>query len=387
MIGVVLKGMGMTTTGADIYAKIGARAVINAQGNRTVLGGSATVPEVTAAMAAVNDTYIEMAELLARSGEYIADLLGVEAAYVTSGCSAALAFSAAACMTGRDLDKIAQLPDTTGMKNEIVIQKAQRYIYDRSFTVPGARLVEAGDEDGCSPDQLEEAIGDNTAAVAYLIRADELDGVLALEQTVDIAHDAGVPVIADAAAQIYPLDYFWRNAQSADLACFGAKYMGAPQSSGFLCGRKELVEAASDQGFIAFQENGGRSFGRPMKMDKQEVVGVVTAVERWVKMNHEDRLMVYEERLDTARQILAGTPGVGLEIENVPQYFGSTLNVTVDAGVVGKTAQDIADELDGGNPRIWVMVIDERTLTVNSHALNEGEEIIVAERIRAAAGG
>ena len=163
--------------------------------------------------------------------------------------------------------------------------------------------------------------------------------------------------------------------------------MGAPQSSGFLCGRKELVEAASDQGFIAFQENGGRSFGRPMKMDKQEVVGVVTAVERWVKMNHEDRLMVYEERLDTARQILAGTPGVGLEIENVPQYFGSTLNVTVDAGVVGKTAQDIADELDGGNPRIWVMVIDERTLTVNSHALNEGEEIIVAERIRAAAGG
>ena len=113
---------------------------------------------------------------------------------------------------------------------------------------------------------------------------------------------------------------------------------------------------------------------------------MVTAVERWVKMNHEDRLMVYEERLDTARQILAGTPGVGLEIENVPQYFGSTLNITVDAGVVGKTAQDIADELDGGNPRIWVMVIDERTLTVNSHALNEGEEIIVAERIRAAAG-
>ena len=377
----------MTTTGADIYAKLGARAVINAQGNRTVLGGSATVPEVTAAMAAVNDTYIEMSELLARSGEYIADLLGVEAAYVTSGCSAALAFSAAACMTGRDLDKIAQLPDTTRMKNEIVIQKAQRYTYDRSFTVPGAKLVEAGSEDGCTPAQLNERIGENTAAVAYLIRAGESDSVLTLEQTVDMAHDAGVPVIADAAAQIYPLDYFWRNAQSADLVCFGAKYMGAPQSSGFLCGRKELVEAASDQGFIAFQENGGRSFGRPMKMDKQEVVGVVTAVERWVKMNHEDRLMVYEERLDTARHILAGTPGLDLEIENVPQYYGSSLNVTVDAGVVGKTAQDIADELDEGNPRIWVMVTDERTFEVNAHALNEGEEVIVAERIRAAAGG
>ena len=377
----------MATAGADIYAKMGARAVINAQGNRTVLGGSATVPEVTEAMAAVNDTYIEMAELLARSGEYIADLLGVEAAYVTSGCSAALAFSAAACMTGRDLDKIGRIPDTTGMKSEIVIQKAQRYSYDRSFTVPGATLVEAGDDDGCSREQLEAAIGDNTAAVAYLVRPGDPESVLTLEQTVEIAHDAGVPVIADAAAQIYPLDYFRRNAQAADIACFGAKYMGAPQSSGFLCGKKDLVDAASDQGFIAFQENGGRSFGRPMKLDKQEVVGVVTAVERWLTINHEDRLLGYEERLESVQQDLGTTPGVDTEIEKVPQYYGSTLNVTFDTGVVGKTAQDIADELDAGTPRIWVSVVDERTLTVTSHALNEGEELVVAERIRTAAGG
>ena len=377
----------MAATGADIYAKIGARAVINAQGNRTVLGGSATVPEVTEAMAAVNDTYIEMAELLARSGEYIADLLGVEAAYVTSGCSAALAFSAAACMTGRDLDKIGRIPDTTGMKSEIVIQKAQRYSYDRSFTVPGATLVEAGDDDGCSREQLEATIGDNTAAVAYLVRPGDPDSVLTLEQAVEIAHDAGVPAIGDAAAQIYPLDYFRRNAQGADLVCFGAKYMGAPQSSGFLCGKKELVDAASDQGFIAFQENGGRSFGRPMKLDKQEVVGVVTAVERWLTINHEDRLLGYEERLESVRQDLGATPGIDTEIEKVPQYYGSHLSVGVDPDVVGKTAQDIADELDSGTPRIWVSVVDDRTLTVTSHALNEGEELIVAERIRTAAGG
>ena len=377
----------MAATGADIYAKIGARAVINAQGNRTVLGGSATVPEVTEAMAAVNDTYIEMAELLARSGEYIADLLDVEAAYVTSGCSAALAFSAAACMTGRDVEKIAQIPDTTGMKSEIIIQKAQRYSYDRSFTVPGAKLVEAGDEDGCSREQLEAIIGDNTAAVAYLVRTGDPDSVLTLEQTVEIAHDAGVPVIADAAAQIYPLDYFRRNAQAADIACFGAKYMGAPQSSGFLCGKKELVDAASDQGFIAFQENGGASFGRPMKLDKQEVVGVVTAVERWLTINHEDRLLVFEERLESMQQELGATPGVKAEIEKVPLYFGSHLSVTIDADVVGKTAQDIADELDSGSPRVAVSVVDDRTLTATSHALNEGEELIVAERIRAAAGG
>ena len=163
--------------------------------------------------------------------------------------------------------------------------------------------------------------------------------------------------------------------------------MGAPQSSGFLCGKKELVEAASDQGFIAFQENGGRSFGRPMKLDKQEIVGVVTAVERWLTINHEDRLLVYEERLESVQQELGTTPGVDTDIEKVPQYYGSTLNVTFDVDVVGRTAQDIADELDSGSPRIWVSVVDDRTLTVNSHALNEGEELVVAERIRTAAGG
>ncbi len=377
----------MAATGADIYARMGARAVINAQGNRTVLGGSATVPEVTEAMAAVNDTYVEMAELLARSGEYIADLLDVEAAYVTSGCSAALAFSAAACMTGRDPDKIARIPDTTGMKNEIVIQKAQRYSYDRSFTVPGARLVEAGDADGCAPEQLRGKIGADTAAVAYLVRPNEPRSVLTLEQAVEIAHSADVPVIADAAAQIYPLDYFRRNAQGADLVCFGAKYMGAPQSSGFVCGRKDLVAAASDQGFIAFQENGGLSFGRPMKLDKQEVVGVVAAVERWLTINHEDRLLGYEERLSRIEDELESAPGVETAIEHVPQYYRATLNVAFDNETTGKSAQDIADELGAGSPRIWVSVVDDQTITVTSHALNEGEELVVAERIRAAAGG
>ena len=374
----------MVDTGPDIYARMGVRAVINAQGNRTLLGGSATVPEVTEVMQTVNNTYVAMRELLERSGEYIADMLGVEAAYVTSGASAALALSAAACMTGRDPDRIAQLPDTSGMKNEIIIQKAQRYAYDRSYTVPGAKLIEAGDEHGCSEKQLKHVIGPDTAAIAYFITPDNTDSMLSLEQVVEVGRAVGLPTIADAAAQIYPLDYFRKNAQSADLVCFGAKYLGASQSSGFVCGNKELVQAASDHGFIAFQHNNGRSFGRPMKLDKQEIVGVVTAIERWLTMNHEDRLLEYEERLSTIEQKLKSLPGVSTAIEHVPQYFGATLNVSFDVEALGKTALDIYKYLDAGNPRVWVMVVDDRTITVNAHALNEGEDLIVAERIRMA---
>ena len=376
-----------TGSGTSVYSRLGVRPIINAQGNRTVLGGSATTPAVAAAMEEANHTYVEMRELLEKSGEFIAEMLGVEAAYVTSGCSAALALSAAACMTGRDPDKIAQLPDTTGMRNEVILQKPQQYSYDRSYTVPGAKLVRAGDDDGCTAEQLESAIGPNTAALAYLIRAGEDDSVTPLEQVVEMAHSRGLPVIADAAARIYPLEYFRRNAQSADLVCFGAKYIGAPQSAGYVCGKKELVDAVVDHGFIGFQTGGGRAFGRPMKLDKQEIIGVVTAIEQWFTMNHEDRLIGYEETLTTVQRELAGTPGVESKLEQVDQYFGVTLNVTFDAEALGKTAQDVAAELDAGTPRIAVSAPDDGTIAVNAHALKEGEELIVAEHLRMALGG
>jgi L-seryl-tRNA(Ser) seleniumtransferase len=378
----------MTTTGkGSVYAKLGVRPIINAQGNRTVMGGSAPTPEVARAMEDAADVYVEMEELLERSGEFIAELLGVEAAYVTSGCSAALALSTAACMTGRDTDLISRLPNTTGMKNEVVLQKAQQYTYDRSFTIPGATLVRPGDEDGCTREQLESAIGPQTAAVAYLISANESDSIVHLEDVVAMAHARGIPVIADAAARIYPLDYFRGNAQSADLVCFGAKYIGAPQSAGFVCGKKDLIDAVVDQGFIGFQTGGGHAFGRPMKLDKQEIIGVVTAIEQWFTMNHEDRLIGYEERLSVIKDELKGVAGVESDLEQVDQYYVTSLGVKIDTETVGKTAQDVADELDAGSPRIWVTVVGKNTISVNSHTLNEGEHEIVAARLKTALGG
>ena len=371
-----------TSGGGDLYEELGVRSVINAQGNRTVLGGSSPSGAVKAAMDAANLHFVEMEELLEKSGRYIASVLGTEAAQITSGCGAALALSAAACMTGEDPDKIMQLPDTTGMKSDILIQKKQRYSYDRCYTVTGSRLVEVGDESGCTPEQLEAAIGPNTAAVSHLIRPDRDSSVVSLEDTVRIAHKHSVPVIADGSAQIYPWDYFRKNAQSADLVCFGAKYMGAPTSTGFVCGKKPLVDAVVAHGFIGFHTGGFRAIGRPMKVDRHGVIGVVAALKRWLTMDHESRLLGIEEKLSTIQGGLQGIPNVRASLVRLQSYSGSSLHVVIDTNALGKSAEEVANELANGNPRVWVLTQGDDTLDVSAHTLNEGEEKIVSERLR-----
>lgn len=384
-------------TPIDVYADLGVRPIINCQSQRTSLGGSLLSSEVTLAMEQANSSYVIMTELMDRAGDRVAELLGVEAAYVTSGCAAALALSAAACMTGDDPRKRGQLPNTTGMKDEIVIQKRQRYGYDRSFTVTGAALVEAGDHDGCSVEQLEAAIGPKTAAIAYLVESDDTRP-LSFEDTVALARSHDVPVIADAAAQIYPVDYFAATAQAADLVCFGGKFFGAPNATGFVCGKRELVEAAASHGYVAFQsqDDDERAFGRPMKVDRHSVIALLVALDAWVKMDHEDRLWRIDETLEGIGRRLSRVPGVTAEIVSVSNYWQSALHVTVDIDALGMTAEDVARELDEGDPRIWVGLgggdfqkglylhdpsLSDGTFVINAHALNPGEDEIVAERI------
>ena len=362
----------------NVYTRLGARPVINAGGNTTVWGGSTPSPVVMKAMEDAGKSFVEMEELLEASGARIADLLGAEAAYAAAGCYAALVLSTAACITGNDPEKAAQLPDMTGLKSEVVLQQRQRYSYDRAYTVPGSKLVLAGDDDGTTADQLERAIGPDTAAVAFLVKADRDDSVVGLEETVDIAHARGVPVIADAAAQIYPIDYLRRNAQSADLVCFGGKYMGAPHSIGFVCGKKEMIQAVTAHGFI-----GPRPFGRGMKADRQEIVGLVTALEEWVKTDHEERLVRYGVRFSAIERAVQGVSGVK-ETRVVPtnNFVGLMLHLALDTDKLGKTATDVFNELLDTTPRIRLAVEGEDTLTVNVHTLNEGEEHIIADRLR-----
>ena len=369
-----------------VYERLGVRRVINAWGVATELGGWGQSERVTRAMEEANRGTVEMQELLRKSGDFIADLLGVEAAFVTSGGAAAQALSVAACMAGTDPDRIAQLPDTTGMKSEVVIQKRNRYMFDRCYTLTGASLVDAGDDDGTTEDDLDAAIGPNTAAVAYYIQPPIDDAIVSLEDTVALARSRGVTALGDACSQIYPLDYFRRCAQSADLVTFGAKYMGAPHSAGFVCGKRDLIDAVSAQSFVTYHYDGGRAVGRAMKIDRHEIIGVVTAIEDWFTMDHEERILEYEARFAVIDDALGDVDGVSTRRIEVPHYVPYMMLVDVDEPVVGKTAEQVRVKLDNGSPRIWVGA-EDGSLRVVVNCMSDEETAVVAERLREALGG
>jgi len=372
----------MTSDGEiGIYKKLGVRPVINAWGVATELGGWTPSPVVVQAMNEAGNHQVEMIDLLKRSGDFIADLLGVEAAYVTSGAAAAQALSIAACMAGTDPDKIAQLPDTTGMKNEVLLQKRNRYMFDRCFTLTGAKISEAGDDEGTTLEQLDEAITPQTAAVAYWIQPPVDDAIVALDDLVKLARSRGVTAIADACSQLYPLDYFRKNAQSADLVTFGGKYIGAPHSSGFVCGKKDLIDAIAAHSFVAYHYDGGHAVGRAMKIDRQEIVAVVAAMDDWFTMDHEERILVYESRFSKIESALAQLKGVRPERTETYHYINQYMDVVLDTGFLGLTAEQVRAELDAGHPRIWVAAKSEEVIGISAHTMNDGEEDVLIERL------
>ena len=271
----------------DVYKELGAVPVINATGSVTMLGGSTPVPEVTEAIARANSAYIPLMELQERTGAAIAGMVDVPAAYITSGAGSALMLATAAAMAGDDDDKIQQLPDTTGMKNQILIQTRQRYWYDRCLELAGAKLVMFGSEEETTKDDLDRAIGPNTAAVHYYAVEQEPDPLaLSLEDTIQVAHAHDVPVTVDAAGQIYPLENFGKYVRmGADFQCIAAKYLGATQSVGLALGTGDMIRKIGLQAFASYEGRRVRGVGRPQKVDRQEMVGAVAAVKRWMTMN------------------------------------------------------------------------------------------------------
>ena len=202
----------------SVYEQLGITPVINARGNNTVLGGSTPSGRVRSAMQESERYYVDMQQLLERSGEVIAKLLGAEAAYVTPGAAAALALGTAACMAGADPDKLAQLPDTTGLPNTVLIQAGHHYHYEHVVTVPGAKLVEVGDPNETTAEQLQTALGPHVAAVLFPAHLDRAPGTVPLSDVQALAHARGVPVLVDAAGRVYPLDKFRSYArEGADL--------------------------------------------------------------------------------------------------------------------------------------------------------------------------
>ncbi len=382
-----MRGRPLAHARNDVYTRLGVRPVINADGSMTLWGGAALSPTVKRAMDEA-DSFVEMEELLEKSGERVAELLGVEAAYVTSGCFAALALSTAACMAGLDKDKIGRLPDPTGMKDQVLIQKRQRHAYDRALTASGATLVEVGTDEGCSADNLISAIGPKTVAVAYNLKSRLGAPYLSLEQVVEIAKERGLPSIADSAEQVFPVDYFVANARSADLVGFGGKYFGAPQSTGFVCGRKDLVEAVVAHGFIGFYDPEARSFGRGFKVDRQEIIGMVAALEEWLTIDHERRISGYERRLAAMGEELTGVPAVTeTAVVRVDGYAGAALHVSFDPAVAGKDTGQAIAELNAGTPRVFMRSAGDAKLAIAAINLYEGDEVRLIERLADVLGG
>ena len=364
----------------QLYAELGATPVINAHGNMTMLGGSTPSPAVQEAMQAAGRYYVDMDEFLASSGEIVADLLDCQAALVTSGCSAALLLGTAACMTGSDPEKMARLPDTTGMKTEIVIQRGQRYKYERVVRMAGTRIVAAGSDAGTSPEQLAAAIGPGTLALLYPAH-DERPGLVPLREAIDIAHDRSVPILVDAASRVYPVDGLKKYAAwGADLVGYGAKYFGGLNSTGLLCGRKDLVEAARLHSFASFEKNELPGFGRPLKVDRQEVVAVVHALREWLSMDHDARFAVAGERGRNLRRSIRDLPYITID-PSEEETPASYLSLTLDEAASGQTMAEVEQALRAGDPSIWVQP-GGNSIHLCMFTVVDGDEQIIAARLR-----
>jgi L-seryl-tRNA(Ser) seleniumtransferase len=342
-------------------------------------------------MDAAEEYYVDMSELMDNVGERIAGMLGVEAALVTSGCAAALTVGAAACITGNDDEKIEMLPDTTGMPNEFIIQRQLRVRYDRCMTIPGGKLVEVGDTEETRPEHIEAAIGPNTAGIHYLAPGNRNPGGLPLDEVIRIGHAHGIPIIVDAAGQVYPTDLLSSYVKmGADLVAYGAKYFGAVNSGGLLTGRKDLVGIARRHSFIGFEAHDIRSMGRPMKVDRQEVIAVYAALREWLSMNHEDRFASYETRVSNLRAALKEIPNI--ETANHPARGPvDGVLVRLDIEKLGKTAGEVVEELRASNPSIWVRSPqtrpdeyppEETGFVIRMPQLKEGGEDAIVERLR-----
>jgi L-seryl-tRNA(Ser) seleniumtransferase len=368
-----------------IYRRLGVRPIIHGSGTTTRYGGSLLRPEALEAMREASQTLVNIDELNAAAGAAIARLLGAEAAFVTAGASSGLILQTAACIAGDDPARIARLPDTHGMRNEIVIQRAHRFAYDQAYRVAGGVLVEIGLARRTQAFELEAALTERTAAVAVLVSPfTSPPGILTLEQVVAIAHRRGVPVIVDAASMLPPRENLTKFLRlGADLVSFsGGKGIRGPQSTGILAGRADLVRAAS------LNASPNQALGRAAKTSKEEIAGLLVALELFMAEDEKAEMRRYTDVCATIVDALAGIPGLRPVVEHdgvnrvIPH---AVIYFTPDW--VGPSGQAVHAALAQGEPHIYVKqgvnqggYFDE--IAVDPINLQPGDELIVAARLR-----
>jgi L-seryl-tRNA(Ser) seleniumtransferase len=362
----------------DVYTRLGVRPIVNARGMNTMASGSLMPKPVLDAMTEAAGAFVDMGELNALAGAHIARLVGVEGAHVTSGSAGGLLLAAAACIAGDDRERIARLPDTTGMRNEIVIQRCDRIPYDQALRMAGTVLVEVGSADACTPEALEAAIGPRTAALIYIVSPGLAEHGVGPERMVKIAHTHGLPVIVDAASTLPPVGHLRRwTEMGADLVILsGGKGIRGPQNTGLLVGRTDLIRAAAANG------SPNSAVGRPCKVSKEAIVGLVAALELFLQEDHDAE---WARHLDEGRRILgaaAGIAGVRARLEGDRTVWTSpTLLLSIDPAVTGLTPEAVMDALRRGDPPIMVRV-HRGELLVDPHCLRGDEASLVARRLR-----
>ncbi|PXW23086.1 aminotransferase class V-fold PLP-dependent enzyme [Paraburkholderia caballeronis] len=364
----------------DIRSRYALRPVINVSGTMTSLGASMAVAPAVDAVAEILPQFVEIDDLQRRASAAIAAACGSEAGYVTASCSAAITLTIAATMTGDDLGLIERLPDTRGLKNEVVVQTGHLVNYgaplDQAIRLSGAKVVPVGAATEAHGYQLAAAINDATAAALFVVsHHTQQYGMVPFEEFVAVAHDKGVPVIVDAASE-YDLTSFIRR--GADIVLYSAhKFLGGP-TAGIVAGRKPLVRAA-------WLQNGG--IGRGFKVGKEGIAGAIAALHAWATRDHAAVRARERGYLDLWLATLNTFNGIRASID--PDPTGNPLDrlkVHVDAGAARITAWDLVDAL--ANPRNGERPVIARDHEVEQHFffldpcnLKPGEEAVVMERL------
>lgn len=364
-----------------IYEELGVRPIINAGGSSTIVGGGRLDPRVLAAMEEANDTFATMEDLLKRTGEGLARLLGCEAAFVTSGAYAALALGTAGLITARDPQRIAKVPGATDRPNEVVMQASTPDRYARAIEAAGGKLIEVGTPKGATLAQLEAACGPRTAALLYPTHCEQEHGVVPLGEVAQLAKRKGVALFLDAASDIYPIERMRALAAGAELVTISGKYYGSGGSTGILCGKKAFVDAALMNNAEAFESARLPSFGRGFKIDRAEAVATYVALKLWIETDFEARFAEQDRRIDVLIRAVDGLPHVRAENSWPRKGAWHLFSATLDEAKLGKTAAGIEKAMAAGNPAIRIRS-DGPRLWAAVHDLKEEEVAIVAEHLR-----
>jgi L-seryl-tRNA(Ser) seleniumtransferase len=377
--------------GEDYYDKLGVAKIINAAGTYTTLTAACMPPQVRRAVELAARHPVQLHELQVKSGEYLAKKLRCEGALVTSGASGAITLATAACMASANGNKPGALPqDAAGLKNEIIIQKSHRYSYDHAMMLCGAVIREV-----VTLDEYKRAFNEKTVMTNFFNAAEEEDGPpaeIGREQWLEIAHQHNVPCHLDAAADMPPIENLWKYTQMGfDLVCFsGGKGIRGPQNAGLLLGKKHLTDLA-----LRNTNPNGDAVGRGMKVAKEQIVGMVAAVDWLLEQSDESNAAEYNRRVKIigdavknvpSMQISAVTPKIANHVPHLLLKFDpSTVGVTVPQVLEQLRAQKPPIELNpnSGHKPNQGIPSDANTLVVGVWMLQPGEAEIVGRRLHA----